>query len=60
MKSIIGIIGSPRKLGNCEIMAKEIARATPEPHEFRMEQKAQLKDIVTDYRKDGVWMKPPA
>ena len=36
MKSILGIIGSPRKLGNCEIMAKEIARSIPEPHSFHM------------------------
>ena len=26
MKKILGIIGSPRKLGNCEIMVKEISR----------------------------------
>lgn len=36
MKTILGIIGSPRKLGNCEIMVKEISRHVPEPHELRL------------------------
>ena len=45
MKSIVGIIGSPRKLGNSEIMAKEIARAVPVPHEFRM---VRLSDFNID------------
>ena len=26
MKTILAIVGSPRRLGNCEIMAKEISR----------------------------------
>jgi multimeric flavodoxin WrbA len=34
MKKILGIIGSPRQLGNCEIMIKEIARNIPEPSEL--------------------------
>jgi len=29
MKSLLGIIGSPRKMGNCELMVKEIAAAIP-------------------------------
>lgn len=29
MKSVLGIIGSPRKMGNCELMVKEIAAAIP-------------------------------
>ena len=36
MKKILGIIGSPRKLGNCEIMIKEISRKITEPHELRL------------------------
>jgi len=36
MKNILGIIGSPRKLGNCEIMVKEISRNIEEPHELRL------------------------
>ncbi|MFH0731072.1 MAG: flavodoxin family protein [Pseudomonadota bacterium] len=34
MKKILGIIGSPRKGGNCEIAIKEIGRNIPEPHEL--------------------------
>jgi multimeric flavodoxin WrbA len=29
MKMLLGIIGSPRKMGNCELMVKQIAAATP-------------------------------
>jgi len=29
MKTLLGIIGSPRKMGNCELMVKEIAAALP-------------------------------
>ncbi|HWS16294.1 MAG TPA: flavodoxin family protein [Candidatus Methylomirabilis sp.] len=29
MKNLLGIIGSPRKMGNCELMVKEIAAAIP-------------------------------
>jgi multimeric flavodoxin WrbA len=36
MKTILGIIGSPRKLGNSEIMVKEISRRIPEPHRLRL------------------------
>ena len=36
MKKILGIIGSPRKLGNCEIMVKEIGRQITTPHELRL------------------------
>lgn len=36
MKKILGIIGSPRKLGNCEIMIKEISRNISEPHELQL------------------------
>jgi len=36
MKKILGIIGSPRKLGNCEIMAKEISRQISIPHELKL------------------------
>ena len=36
MKKIIGLIGSPRKLGNCEIMLKEISQQIPEAHELQL------------------------
>jgi len=36
MKKILGIIGSPRKLGNCEIMVKEIGRQITAPHELHL------------------------
>jgi multimeric flavodoxin WrbA len=34
MKKVLGIIASPRKGGNCEVMVKEISRQIPEPHEL--------------------------
>lgn len=36
MKKILGIIGSPRKLGNCEIMVKEISRQISIAHELKL------------------------
>lgn len=36
MKKVLAIIGSPRRLGNCEIMAKEIGRNITEPHELEL------------------------
>jgi multimeric flavodoxin WrbA len=36
MKKVLAIIGSPRKLGNCEIMAKEISNQLPFPHELNL------------------------
>ncbi len=36
MRTILGLIASPRRLGNCEIIVKEIARNIPEPHELKM------------------------
>lgn len=36
MKNILAIIGSPRTLGNCEIMAKEISRCITEPHDLSL------------------------
>jgi len=36
MKKILGIIGSPRKPGNCEIMVKTVSRHIPEEHELRL------------------------
>jgi multimeric flavodoxin WrbA len=35
-RTILGLIASPRKLGNCEIIVKEIARNVPEPHELKL------------------------
>lgn len=36
MKKILALVASPRRLGNCEIMAKEIARRVPEPHVLQL------------------------
>ncbi len=36
MKKILGLIASPRKLGNCEIMVKEISSQIDQPHELRL------------------------
>ncbi len=36
MKKILGIIGSPRKLGNSEIIIKEISRNITEPHQLKL------------------------
>ena len=36
MKKVLGIIGSPRKLGNCEVLIKEISRNIPEPHKLTL------------------------
>ena len=36
MKQILGIIGSLRKLGNSEIMVKEISRSISETHELSL------------------------
>jgi multimeric flavodoxin WrbA len=36
LKNILAIIGSPRTLGNCEIMAKEISRCITEPHNLNL------------------------
>jgi multimeric flavodoxin WrbA len=36
MKKILGITGSPRKPGNCEIMLKAVSRHIPEAHELRL------------------------
>lgn len=36
MKKILGIIGSPRKLGNSEIIVKEISRQVSVPHELNL------------------------
>ncbi len=34
MKKVLGLIGSPRKSGNCELIIKEISRQIPEEHEL--------------------------
>ena len=36
MKNLLGIIGSPRKMGNCELMVKEIAAGLPERAKLSM------------------------
>jgi len=44
MKRLLGIIGSPRKMGNCELMVKEIAAAVPGTPKLSMVRLAE-KDI---------------
>jgi multimeric flavodoxin WrbA len=36
MKRVLGVIGSPRRMGNCELTVKEIAARLPEPAELSM------------------------
>lgn len=36
MKTVLGIVGSMRRLGNCEIMTKEIGRRIAEPHRLKL------------------------
>lgn len=36
MKKILGIVASPRKLGNSEMMIKEIGKHIPIPHELKL------------------------
>lgn len=36
MENLLGIIGSPRKMGNCELMVKQIAAAVPGSPKLRM------------------------
>ncbi|MEK6779157.1 MAG: flavodoxin family protein [Candidatus Deferrimicrobiota bacterium] len=44
MKRVLGVIGSPRRMGNCELTVKEIAARLPEPAELSMVRLAE-KDI---------------
>ncbi len=36
MKNVLALIGSPRKLGNCETAAKALSRQISEPHQLRL------------------------
>jgi multimeric flavodoxin WrbA len=36
MKTVLGLIGSPRKLGNCEIAVKAVSRRLQEPHHLAL------------------------
>jgi len=36
MKKVLGLIGSPRRMGNCEIMVKEISRNIGRPCDLRL------------------------
>jgi NAD(P)H-dependent FMN reductase len=46
MKKILGIIASKRRLGNCELMVKEISRQIAVPHELQL---LRLPDFHLDY-----------
>ena len=36
MKTVLALLGSPRRLGNCELMAKEISRQLPIDHDLKL------------------------
>ena len=36
MKNVLGIIASPRRMGNSEILVKEISSNIPEPHRLNL------------------------
>lgn len=36
MENILGIIGSPRRRGNCELMVKAVSRQIERPHQMRL------------------------
>lgn len=46
MKKILGIIASKRRLGNCELMVKEIGRQIAVPHDLQL---LRLPDFNLDY-----------
>ena len=46
MKKILGIIASKRRLGNCDVMVKEIGRQIAVPHELQL---LRLPDFNLDY-----------
>lgn len=46
MKRILGIIGSPRKSGNCELFVKEVSRHVQVPHELQL---LRLTESKLDY-----------
>jgi hypothetical protein len=70
MKKIVGLIGSPRKLGNSELIVKEISRNIPEDLEARLahrswlmgmkdkfkEKKEILKKVSIGYSNEGKWI----
>lgn len=43
MMKVLAIIGSPRKLGNCELMVKEISRRLPIEHSLKLLRLADFK-----------------
>ena len=34
--NILALVGSPRRLGNSELMVKEISRRIPDPHRLKL------------------------
>jgi multimeric flavodoxin WrbA len=39
---VLALLGSPRRLGNSELMAKEISRQIPEPHRLKLVRLAEM------------------
>ncbi len=36
LKTVLGLVASPRKFGNCEMMVRAISKEVPEPHELKL------------------------
>jgi hypothetical protein len=64
------MVGSKRTSGNCEIMVKEIRRQVPQPHQLSSrldarrdrgcrEKKRRLRDVVSEYVDESLWISPP-
>jgi len=53
MKKILGIIGSPRRLGNSEIVIKEISANLTEPHELKLIRQGIGMKAMTINQKEG-------
>ncbi len=49
MEKVVGLIGSPRKLGNSELIVKEISRNVPEEHELVLAHLTKM-DLKPCYR----------
>ena len=39
---VLALVGSPRRLGNSELMAKEISRQIPDPHRLKLVRLAEM------------------
>ena len=70
MKTVLGLIGSPRRRGNCEWVVRTVSRSVAEPRQLKplrgmktacQEKKAALKAAGAAFGADGVrWVRPAA